>query len=714
MVVVLLLLPLYAWTSPPGVALEDDGLFAMSTHFLGIPQPPGYPLHTLLGKLFTMLPLGSVAYRVHLLSSVFAAGTCAVLWSILRLLGCCRVAAYAGALVLGVSGTFWSQAIIGEVYSLNTFLFFGLLLTTLAFVHQHRIGILYLAAGCLGLGLANHWPMFVLSLPAVGLALYPARHLLWQQTRGRLTVLLAVVLATGGLPYLWMIVRTHSTTPINFYGSLNSLTEVIHFISRRGFEEVDTSQSSTVLDKLQFLALMGKQLAAETTWLGLALALVGATFAWRRLGPATTLGIGWAGVATSFLLVLLLGFDFDPLMRTVIRVYPLIPVGVLAIGLGLALDAPPFSAHRTRRLARMVLVGGLVGATFWTHVGTNNRHSYTWATDYAHAVLDQLPEDAVLFVRGDMDSFPLGYLHWVEGVRPDVTLYNDQGLLFDNRLFGRSEALREDKVGAFIRGSDREVFQIEPIEHGVATTNGALYVRARRDLPADRLTFELTDSTRAFLQKMEATQLTDAWSLYHRNLLRRRFVEVLDYFRIYEPTVFGTAGLAALAEQLEQSPYARLGHLAPYNLEAQPPQDVLDLIDGIAKDLGQDVTKADRASLSHVRGLQLFRQKRVREAVASLGESVAIFPNRKNPAIMRLLEYYSQTHKRKDFFALGNRYFLGQTVSETTRKKLLQLGVPFTQGAHPPPPTPVPPTEPAPPTPPAPPPAEPAPTARPK
>ena len=78
------LLALYAATSPRSVGPEDDGLFILSSYFLGIEHPPGYPLFTILGKLFTLLPFGSVAYRVHLLSALFGALTCAALWMCVR------------------------------------------------------------------------------------------------------------------------------------------------------------------------------------------------------------------------------------------------------------------------------------------------------------------------------------------------------------------------------------------------------------------------------------------------------------------------------------------------------------------------------------------------------------------------------------------------------------------------------------------------------
>ena len=93
------------------------------SHYLGIAHPPGYPLHTLLGKIFSLVPLGSIAYRVHLLSAFFGALACSMLYLSVRTAGLALAPALAGALALGFSAVFWSQSIIAEVYSLNAFFF---------------------------------------------------------------------------------------------------------------------------------------------------------------------------------------------------------------------------------------------------------------------------------------------------------------------------------------------------------------------------------------------------------------------------------------------------------------------------------------------------------------------------------------------------------------------------------------------------------------
>ena len=76
----------YLYTLPRTATLEDSGMFIMSCFFAGISHPPGYALHTMLGKLFTLIPAGSIAFRVNLLSAFFGALTCCAVWWVARIL----------------------------------------------------------------------------------------------------------------------------------------------------------------------------------------------------------------------------------------------------------------------------------------------------------------------------------------------------------------------------------------------------------------------------------------------------------------------------------------------------------------------------------------------------------------------------------------------------------------------------------------------------
>ena len=124
---------------------------------LGLLHQTGYPVYTWIGKAFSLLPFGDVAYRANLLSAVSAAGTVALVSSLVMLLGrgSARIeglttvqrdvalygSAVFAALLLAFSVTFWSQAVIAEVYTPNTFLLsLTLLLLLLWSRHEESMG----------------------------------------------------------------------------------------------------------------------------------------------------------------------------------------------------------------------------------------------------------------------------------------------------------------------------------------------------------------------------------------------------------------------------------------------------------------------------------------------------------------------------------------------------------------------------------------------
>lgn len=128
---------IYLRTLAPTVAyLFDDSLeFQLLASRMAIAHPTGYPLYSILLKLATFLPFGDVAYRVNLASALCAAGAVMFVYLGARLITehlftannpfgdiLVRAPAFIAALVLAFGETFWSQAVIGEVYALQAFL----------------------------------------------------------------------------------------------------------------------------------------------------------------------------------------------------------------------------------------------------------------------------------------------------------------------------------------------------------------------------------------------------------------------------------------------------------------------------------------------------------------------------------------------------------------------------------------------------------------
>ena len=148
-------LALYIATLLPGIGSGDTAEFQRVAPTLGVAHPTGYPLYTMLGWLWSRLPLGGTpAWRMNLFSAGMAALAVGALFLTARALGQSRLVAAMAALTLAVSSTFWSQATVAEVYALAA-LIQALLILALLRWRQGRWP-LWVAGLLLGLGLAHH------------------------------------------------------------------------------------------------------------------------------------------------------------------------------------------------------------------------------------------------------------------------------------------------------------------------------------------------------------------------------------------------------------------------------------------------------------------------------------------------------------------------------------------------------------------------------
>ncbi|GEM_PF-4307365 len=132
-------LAVYLITLSPGICAGDNGELTTAAYHLGNPHAPCYPLYCIVGKFFcNILPfLGTVAFRTNFMSAFLGALTVGFSFLfLLKLLGAhihrrddepqwmYRIRLYlppaAAALFLLFSEELWAQAVISEVYTLNS------------------------------------------------------------------------------------------------------------------------------------------------------------------------------------------------------------------------------------------------------------------------------------------------------------------------------------------------------------------------------------------------------------------------------------------------------------------------------------------------------------------------------------------------------------------------------------------------------------------
>lgn len=109
----------YVLTLAPGVVAGNSGEYQYIPYILSIAHSTGYPLYTLIGKAFTLLPIGTVAYRMNLLSAVAAALAVGLVYCVVRRLIDRQALAAVAALLFAFGSSFWAAALIAEVHALN-------------------------------------------------------------------------------------------------------------------------------------------------------------------------------------------------------------------------------------------------------------------------------------------------------------------------------------------------------------------------------------------------------------------------------------------------------------------------------------------------------------------------------------------------------------------------------------------------------------------
>jgi hypothetical protein len=190
----------------------DSPMLQTEVKVLGVGHPTGYPTYMMLTHLFTYLPLGDFAYRVNLASAVYAALAVLFLYFAGLRLGGRAVAAAAGALAFGLSGAFWSQAVIAEVYTLEALLV-ALVILVLFLWRERRDGrYLLLCAFLVGLSLTHHLTSVLLVPAALAFVFLTDRRVF--SSTGLVLKSLGLFLL-GLLPLLYLPIRALMHAPLN-------------------------------------------------------------------------------------------------------------------------------------------------------------------------------------------------------------------------------------------------------------------------------------------------------------------------------------------------------------------------------------------------------------------------------------------------------------------------------------------------------------------
>jgi tetratricopeptide (TPR) repeat protein len=454
---------IYIRTLCPTVGPFDSGELISAAYVLGIPHAPGYPLYVLLGKLFTFLPFGNIAYRVNLMSAFFAALTVMlvflIVWklqasdtsetinqkSMAQLLN--LLPAIVAALMLAFSPVFWRYALVAEVLTLNVFL--AALMVYVLIIWHEKIATfraknpvqnsvvkpaiyLNLFAFLFGLSLGNHHSI-ILCLPAF-------LYFIWRAVRAGKSasetvkimstsqyLTMSVFFLIGLSVYIYLPLRSLQN-PVIDSGNPENLKNFIKVFLRSEYGTFTLSRLESVssfsigLSIFQIFDFL-RSLVKNFGFLGFAVGLLGCLEYSRKRVPLSwflLLMFLFSGIG----FVLLSNVPKDCLMRRyVLEKFYILPWLIFSIWIGVCTKSV---LYRLRVKYLVYFVGGIFIILPFNLLRANysrlNENCNYYTYHYGQDLLRTLEPNAIFIVSDDTALFTLCYLRYVEGLREDVRL----------------------------------------------------------------------------------------------------------------------------------------------------------------------------------------------------------------------------------------------------------------------------------------------------
>ncbi|MBF0193754.1 MAG: DUF2723 domain-containing protein [Magnetococcales bacterium] len=652
----LIIFSFYLLTSPRLVALEDDGEFLLSSYFLGISHPSGYPLYTIIAHFLMSFPWGSVAFKGHAISGLFGALTCLMVFWVALGLRLSTSGSVFAALMLATSKAFWSQSIITEVYTLNSLLFFIILHQVLilgfgknvsssdSLTDKKRVMAL---AFVYGLSLANHWPLMGMVTPGLLILLWPRWRLILK------SISLALPISMLGLvpPYIWMVLRSQQNPLVSFSGPINGWDEFWFVFLRKHFFFQENHISANIWDIVTYGQGLAWELFIQFSPLGLILAVWGFKIAWVKLPRQINIGLATMFLSTPLIILLKLNVAYSHIGAHVISVTLLLSYAICALWIGMGvialfewLQQKKYATIKLKPL-KMAVAIILICLPIALNYEKNFRQNYRWVDDYANFVFSLIEKDAIFFVSGDLHLFGLGYLHFIEGIRPDITLIPSDGLVFSTRLFKPDKLTRKERVKIiqnYIKNTDRAIYfipsDLELVGKGYSSTNLGIIYRLKKDNKTGN-TINIDEKLLDYLIKTKKSLNhtdfhTQEYVRYVVSNIIRSFVGVSSTISPEHQKNIVTRSLDMFGESLDVKTAALAGILDGRKGEDR------EMVEKILADCRQQLKEnKDRTIISTFYLTQsniYYRWNMVDKAISSMKMSLSVKPDVFNPALKQL------------------------------------------------------------------------------
>ncbi len=402
----------YLLTLAPGLQYTDSGELAAACVTYGVAHPTGYPLFTLLGHVWTLLPWTSAIVGLNVLAALWTSIAVGFVYLSTRIVieraggsPCAILASAVSALIFGWSGATWAVATSIEVYSLHAALVAITLYCVLRSTDSNDSDLRWsVISGVLaGLLLANHLSSAFL-LPGffvLWLAVPAAKERLRQWYVVVLPALLGVAL------YATLPIRSAAEPPINWGMVHRGWDAFLYHVRGTQFSVWMFSDKKAAGENFR---VFREIITSMTLWVGVIPAIL-APFLMGKASRRVLLG---GVVLFSGNLFITLGYSIPDIEPYFI---PSIMIVAIAAGTGLALLA-------RKRMGNVWWLSLALPITLViTQFPKQDKSTHTAVDDYTDWVFNNAEPNAIILSRQwDFFCSAAWYRQVVLGQRLDISL----------------------------------------------------------------------------------------------------------------------------------------------------------------------------------------------------------------------------------------------------------------------------------------------------
>lgn len=416
----------YVYTLAPSIIGGDTGELVAVVCATGVAHPPGYPLFSMLAKLFSFIPLSSIAWRVNLLSAVSDSLAAVVILITVRRWTRNQCAGLVAAGLFAFSPVIWANAVVAEVFALNNLLLTIMLYLGLRFSEDRSAKFAYLTSLVFGIGMSNHHTCLFYGIPIMLWILITGRGQLW--TIRRLAAI-AGCFILGLLPYAYLPLADLRITAIS-WGNTSSVRGFLTHLMRSEYGTLNLAANKPDSGGyfLRGISEYFRALPYHTLYVGLILALAGLSHAIRREGAKgftfITL-IAFASYVIVFHLLANVPIDQPLYLKIQSRFWQQANLLVCVwAGLGFGAAAVYLRGLKWRRWVEVSIAIVILLLQAAVHFRKADHSSNLVFPTYVRELLRPLPPNAVVWSREDLITFPVYYIQQCEGYRTDVRVLN--------------------------------------------------------------------------------------------------------------------------------------------------------------------------------------------------------------------------------------------------------------------------------------------------